>query len=176
MANRIVRSRIPSGRSKRNTTWAVCSSPTGFSTCDAATKCIAVLVPSTTLLDLIPFTIVRTRGIVTIQSDQSVATETQTGAFGMGIMNDVAGSLGVTALPGPAANCGWPGWFVHQFFNQSFLQTANGVLLNGVSYEIDSKAMRKVEAEQDIAFMVENFGASHGLQFAVSFRMLLKAG
>jgi len=123
MAQRIFRSRVLTrgGGPKRSTTWALCSSPTGSTNLNAATKAIAVLIPSSTLLDLIPFTIVRTRGLVHIRSDQAAASEDQNGAFGMGIVNDVAGALGITALLGPATDCGWPGWFVHQFVNQAFL-------------------------------------------------------
>ena len=176
MPNRIVRSRVPS-RSKRSTQWALCSVPTGFSTVAAATKVIAVLIPSTTLLDLVPFTITRTIAELHIQSDQAGATEDQIGAFGGGVVNDVAGALGVTGLPGPANNCGWPGWFIHRFFLQNFLFVSGvGTQDRGSEYMIDSRAQRKVETEQDIVFIVENFSASFGLNFGVSFRMLIKAG
>jgi len=177
MANRIVRSRIPSGRSKRSTTWSICSVPTGMSNLAAATKSLAISVPSTTLLDLIPFTITRTVGKVAISSDQLAATEEQIGAFGFGLINDVAGAIGVSGIPGPATNCGWPGWFVHQFFSRRLaIVTAIGSLIDTTEYVFDSRAMRKIEAEQDLVFVVENFHATAGLRFAASFRMLIKAG
>ncbi len=181
MANRIIRSRSPSAgrtRTKRATQWAICSVPTGFSTAAAASKVIAVLVPSSTLRDLVPFTITRTIGSLSIQSDQVAANESQIGAVGAGVVNDVAGALGITGLPGPATNCGWPGWFMHRFFTQAFMFiSAVGVdARRGVEYTFDSRAQRKVESEQDIVFMVENFDAIGGLQFALSFRMLIKAG
>ncbi len=178
MANQ-VRSRVRvAGRgSKRSVSWAICSTPTGSSTVNSGQKAIAVLVPSSTLLDLIPFTIVRVRGLVQIHSDQSGAAEDQLGAFGMGIVNDVAGALGITALPGPDTDCGWAGWFVHQFFSESWLFiNGTGTQDRGGKYVIDSKAMRKVAAEEDIVFMVENGSAAFGLSFTVQFRMLLKAG
>jgi len=179
MPGRIVRSRVPMvGRTKkRSTLWAICSVPQGSSVVAADTKAIAVLVPSTTLLDLVPFTITRTIVELHIHSDQSAASEDQNGAFGAGVVNRVAGALGITGLPGPASDCGWPGWFAHRFFNQSFLfLDATGTQSAGQQYMIDSRAQRKVETEEDIVFMVENFSSSSGLRFALSLRMLIKAG
>ncbi len=171
-----VRSRVIS-RSKRLTEWTICSDPTGYSALPLSTKAIAVRVPASTLAEVAPATIVRTRGVVAIKSDQSAAAEEQLGAFGMGFVNTVAGALGITALPGPAADCGWPGWFVHQFFNQSMdFSSAVGLHLDSVIYPIDSKAMRKFKGDEDLVFMVENFGTTGGLEFAVSFRILTKAG
>ncbi len=178
MANQIVRSRVPvRGSKKRSTQWAICSVPTGLSVCAASTKCIAVLVPSTTLLDLVPFTITRTIVELHISSDQSGASECQIGALGFGVVNRVAGALGITGLPGPATDCGWPGWFAHRFFTQEFLFiTGTGTEEKGREYHIDSRAQRKVETEEDIVAMIENFDANNGIAFGVSFRMLLKAG
>ncbi len=164
-------------RTKRSTTWALCSVPTGYSSLLQNVKAVAVAIPSTTLLDLVPFTITRTVGIVSIATDQEAASEDQIGAFGFGVVNRVAGALGITALPGPATDCGWPGWFVHRFFSQKYeFHTAAASMLPSKEYVFDSKAMRKVEAEQDLVFMVENFDANNGLRFAVSFRMLIKTG
>ena len=178
MAQRIVRSRFPSrgGGSKRSVSWSVCSTPTGLSVLAAGQKGIAVLVQSSILLDLIPFTITRTVGICHIDSDQSGASEVQLGAIGAGLVNDVAGALGATGVPGPATDCGWSGWFMHQFFVNSFLFVSGvGTQTTGKVLMFDSRAQRKVSAEEDIIFMVENFGTV-GLRFGLSFRMLLKAG
>ncbi len=181
MPNRVVRSRIPFGgarSSKRSTLWAICSVPTGYSTLAFDSKAIAVLVPSSTLLDLVPFTITRTIGRVSIISDQQSVNENQIGAYGMGVVNRVAGALGATGIPGPATDCGWPGWFVFGYITQRFtFVSAVGVEPNmATAYDFDSRAQRKIESEQDLAFMVENFSGAHGLEFAVSFRMLIKAG
>ncbi len=173
-----VRSRVPSRGARRSTTWSLCSMPGGFSALAANTKAIAVLFPSTTLLDLIPFTIVRTRLLLSIGSDQQAASETIVGAFGAGIVNDVAGALGVTGLPGPTSDCGWAGWFAYQPFLQEFV-FGSGVGLEPnfmTQYVIDSKAMRKVAAEEDIVWMIENDNATAGLRFAIAGRMLIKAG
>jgi len=173
------RSRVLQGgtRSKRNVTWSICSNPTDLSNVVAGAKSIAVLVPSSTLLDLIPFTITRTIGVVHIESDQSAASERQVGAYGMGIVNDVAGALGITAIPGPAIDCGWSGWFVHGYFFESILfKSAVGTQNLGGNYSFDSRAQRKVSAEEDLVFVVENRGTAFDLNFGVSFRMLIKAG
>jgi len=173
------RSRVlVSGRgAKRSVTWSICSTPTGLSGVAADTKAIAVLVPSSILLDFVPFTITRTVGLVHIESDMITARERQLGAFGMAIVNDTAGALGITAIPGPASDCSWSGWFVHQYFAESFLfLDSTGTQNFGGNYTFDSRAQRKVTSEEDIVFMIENFDAVFGLSFAASFRMLIKAG
>ena len=165
------------GRTKRSVTWALCSSMATLTTLPAASKIIAVLIPAATLLDLIPFTITRTVGLVHVESDQIAATERQLGAFGMGIVNDQAGAVGATAIPGPGTDCGWSGWFVHQFFAESLL-FFSGIAASkfGGNYAFDSRAQRKITAEEDIVFMIENSHATFGLAFGVSLRMLIKAG
>ena len=50
-------------------------------------------------LALRPFTLIRVRGIFTIASDQSAATETQVGALGVAVVSEQAASIGVTAVP-----------------------------------------------------------------------------
>ncbi len=163
--------------SKRLVGWELCSVPTGFSTRAAGANGIAVLIPSTTLVGISPATIIRTHCKFNIRSDQTGVSEDQIGAVGFGLVNDVAGAVGASAIPGPAADCGWGGWFAHQFFITGF-QFVSGVgveSVRGKEYTIDSKAMRKFSAEEDIAVMLENFGTT-GLSFAISFRMLIKAG
>ncbi len=165
------------GSSRRQTEWSISTVPTGYSAVAASTKAIAVLVPSSTLADIGPATVVRTHGILAIQTDNVGASEEQIGALGFAFVNEVAGSLGITGLPGPAAQSSWGGWFVHQFFNQTFL-FVSGVGVDphrSTQYPIDSKAMRKFEADESLLVMIENFG-TFGFEFAISMRILVKAG
>jgi len=164
---------------KRQTEWGICSVPTGFSSINASAKTILVSVPAATLSPESPATIVRSRGLLTITPDVSSASRTLTGAFGIGFVNEVAGLLGITAIPGPATNCDWGGWFVWQAF-QGESQVATAIGFAGANawslqYEIDSKAMRKFEEGQRLMMVIENTNAE-ACRAALSIRHLVKAG
>ncbi len=165
-------------RSKRSTDWQIATFPVGETAVAASTKVLLILVPSTTLGTIAPATIVRTRGIFAIRSDAPGVTELQVGAFGIGLVNDVAGALGVTALPGPSTDALWGGWFVHQFITQANqVNTAIGADARGVyQYEIDSKAMRKFESDEALVIMVENTSGSFAFTITAGIRFLVKAG
>ncbi len=152
--------------------------PTGYSLVAPASKVLLVLVPSGMLEADSPGTIVRTRGLLSIATDQVAGTEDQVGAFGIGLVNDVAGALGITALPGPATDCQWAGWFVWQAFLQEFrFGDATGFAPGaGIQYEIDSKAMRKFGSDQSLVMMIENTDAAASLRVALAVRILVKAG
>ncbi len=176
MANRN-RTTVHRVGSKRQTSWDICVVPTGFTALAAGTKAIAFAVTAAILEEKTPATVIRSHIMLAIQTDNVGASEEQIGAFGLGFVNVVAGALGVTGLPGPAADCGWGGWFAHQFFTQTFL-FVSGVGVDpqrATQYNIDSKAMRKFEGDETLVAVVENFG-TFGIEFAVSARLLLKAG
>ena len=129
-------------------------------------------------LALRPFTIVRTRFLVGIVSDQLAASETQVGALGMAVVSDQAVAVGVTAIPTPVTDMASDLWFVHQLLYNEFT-FASGVGFNedGLhQYEIDSKAMRKVDIGQDLVIVGELSGASStgGFNLTVGGRMLVK--
>jgi len=163
---------------RRQTEWGICTVPTGFTNVAASTKAILVLVPAATLEPESPATIVRSRFLLTVNSDQKIADEVQVGAFGIGFVNTVAATLGITALPGPSTDCAWGGWFVWQAFLNEFVfgqAGASNVFNAGDRYIIDSKAMRKFESDQALVMMVENAGTA-GIRVALAGRMLVKAG
>ena len=120
-------------------------------------------------------TLIRTRGLVTIRSDQFAASENMIGAFGMCIVTDQAASIGITAIPHPATDAAWGGWFVHFFYSQQMrFGTGVGFDPNAVvQYPIDSKAMRKVDEDETLAVVVENAG-SEGIVITSSVRILSK--
>ncbi len=109
------------------------------------------------------------------KSDQSVATEEVFGAFGIGLVNVVAGALGITALPGPATHLLWPGWFVWQPFMQRLeFKSAVGIEPGFFKeYVIDSKAMRKVKEDESLMGMLE-LKTPTGASFALTGRILVK--
>ena len=161
---------------RRLTEWSICSAPTGFSVVAAGVKILLVLVPEVTLSAIAPGTVVRVRGAFSILPTNPSVNTAMNGAFGMGFVNGVAGGLGITAVPGPATDCDWGGWFVHQFFNHKWDVTTDiDRHLISTEYMIDSKAMRKFEAGMALAWVVENFGVS-SFDAAISARMLVKAG
>jgi len=163
---------------RRQTDWAFALLAADGVAIPAASKVLLASIASSVLSTIAPATIVRTRGLLTIRSDQSIATELQLGAMGVAFVNEVARGLGVTALPGPSTEALWDGWFVHQFISQAY-EFVSGVGTNPqyvTQYMVDSKAMRKFESDEGLVFMVENAHAATGFVATLQLRLLLKAG
>ncbi len=128
-------------------------------------------------LALRPFTIVRTRFLVGIISDQTAASENQVGALGMAVVSDQAVAVGVTAVPTPIIDMASDLWFVHQLMYNTFVFASGiGFQDGGLKVtEIDSKAMRKVDIGQDMVVVGGLSGAaSAGFTMFVGGRMLVK--
>ena len=123
-----------------------------------------------------PFTIVRSRFVIGVESDQTAASESQIGAFGMAVVSDEAVAVGVTAVPTPVTQMASDYWFVHQIFMSScIVKDATGIDFDVMkNYEIDSKAMRKVDIGQDLVLVAELSAAGAGFAFTVGGRMLVK--
>ncbi len=146
--------------------WTRTSSGTGVSTVVTSLNAAA--------LALRPFTVVRTRGVIRIGSDQIIAIETQLAAFGHIIVSDQAVAVGVTAVPTPLTESG-SDWFVYQPMAGEFVEMAQSIQqIGGELQSIDSKAMRKVEEGQDIIGVVENDSTSDGVVISVFTRILIK--
>ena len=127
-------------------------------------------------LALRPFTIVRTRFQVGILSDQLAADELQVAGLGMAVVSDQAAAIGVSAVPTPVTDLGSELWFQHRlmYSNFSFLTAAGFDQQGMVNYEIDSKAMRKVNESEDVVVVGERGGAGSGVIIVVGGRMLVK--
>ncbi len=155
--------RFTRGRSvgqRRETLW-VSMAPV-IDTADSA----AVLISSANaaLLALRPFTIIRTYFSVEFGSDQSAATETQVAAVGMAVVSEQASAIGVTAVPTPITDIGSDLWYVHQNLLAVF-QIKSSVGFdpkNSTIYEIHSKAMRKVNGDQDVVLVYEDSAVGTG--------------
>ena len=123
------------------------------------------------------FTIVRTHLSVSMESDQAAASEVQVGAVGMCVVSDQAEAIGVTAVPTPVTDAASDLFFLHQYLMNSFL-FASGVGFQdnvGRFMSIDSKAMRKVNDDQDVIVVVElATGESVGQNWIVAGRLLIK--
>ena len=158
--------------------WDLVFDTAGFINVPASSKALLIAFPASSIDAIAPATIVRTRMQLMVGSDQAAATEEQVGAFGIGFVNVVAGALGITALPGPITDGSWPGWFVWKSFVQELIfSSAIGINPNfGMTFDIDSKAMRKFSGDQSLVFVAENTHATHGIRVGFNGRMLVKAG
>ncbi len=129
-------------------------------------------------LNLRPFTIVRTRAEVLVKSDQEIASELQFGAYSECVVSDQAVAIGVTAVPTPVTDSTSDLFHVYQaLLNAYEFQTAIGSANVGTRYEVDSKAMRKVEEGQDLIAVVENSAAASagaGMRVLTFSRTLIK--
>ena len=158
---------------KRATTWFdLLSSITGFS----ATGGTILFSLTAAELALRPFTIIRTRLQVGIISDQTAAGEFQIGALGVEVVSDQAAATGVTAVPTPITDMASDFWMVHQLLYNSFVFASGvGFQDDGLhQYEIDSKAMRKVNVGEDVLVVGEFSGAASGFTMHVGGRILVK--
>ena len=117
-------------------------------------------------------TILRTRCMLSVKSDQTTVVEPQMGAFGLIVVTDRAVAAGAASIPGPFTDGGDDGWFVHQTIVQnSFSNSQTGTK----TYEFDSKAMRKVEDGGEIAIMIENSSPVVATGFIIQFTVRLLA-
>ena len=95
----------------------------------------------------------------------------------MAVVSDQAETVGVTAIPTPITDIGSELWFVHQLmYNNISFGDATGFQSGNVAqYEVDSKAMRKVNGGQDVVLVGElSAAASDGFSFFAGGRMLIK--
>ena len=145
---------------------------------EVAVNSSAVITHSLSATELAtrPFTIVRTHVELFLQSDQLSATENQICAFGICVVSDQALAIGVTAVPTPITDIGSDLWFLHQSMQGQFaVNSAIGFEEpSGQSYSLDSKAMRKVNDDQDVILVVEASSAAFGAIIGVLGRLLIK--
>jgi len=171
MARLASRSRLPSRAPKRATTWV--GTAEGSVNVTAVTAGAKILLLQFDIPD--DRTIVRTRGWVHVESDQSVATETIIGAVGMCVVSDTAASTGISAIPGPMSVPNWDGWFVFELFIFNFLfASAVGFDNSGVNFLIDNKAMRKVKEGDTVVVVAESGTNGDGMIVGANIRQLFK--
>ena len=161
------------GRStpRRATTWLASSVETARSNLAAAT---AVLDQTFAFGE--DATIIRVRGSLWVSSDQNAANEEPFGAFGMAVVTDQAAAIGVTAVPTPIADASSDNWFLHFPWLASIrVGDATGFDNNAyIRYDIDNKAMRKVDDGDTVVVVMENSSAGAAVDFLLQFRMLIK--
>ena len=129
------------------------------------------------------FTLARLRGRLKLfLSAGTTVLSGFAGAFGIGIVNQPAFAIGVTAVPTPTTERSWDGWIYWTPFSLKVLNpitsvdgqfSGEGMVLD---IEVDTKAMRKLTSESLIyaALEVEEVGAAV-LQSQFDSRMLWMA-
>ena len=156
---------------RRATDWGASSVATAFTGVSGST--VALLETFTPIIG--GETLIRTRGLLTIMSDQVTTQERQMGAVGIAVVTAQAESVGITAIPHPDTDAAWGGWLWHTYFaRQMEFVTGAGFDPNWVqNIVIDSKAMRKVDEDERIVVVVEN-SSPHGMLINTSMRVLSK--
>ena len=158
------------GKQRRETLWAFIT-PTLTSM--AASGGIITGTMNAALLALRPFTIVRTRGYLFLESDQAAAAELQVAAYAGAVVTEQALAIGVTAVPTPITDMGSDEFFLHQIImaDESAL---TDVAKPGVGVQFDSRAMRKVSESEELYFVAELSSIGSGLTIISAGRFLLK--
>ncbi len=130
----------------------------------------ATLIASSTFAQ--PATVVRVRGQVSLQV-ATAADLSIVGAFGMGVVSQEAFNAGVASIPEPFSDGDWGGWFVWRSFSYRWeFSDASGNVAMPWNFEIDSKAMRKIEANEVIVFVAES--QSGAFSISTPLRVLIK--
>ncbi len=143
------------GRNVRETLWI--ATATAETTLSGAPSAVLANSLNAAGLALRPFTIVRSRGIMHIHSDQIGSDETYGAAMGCCVVSDQAVAIGVTAVPTPVTDKSSDLWYVYEsLFQHVEVVTSANVLNEGAFLQFDSRAMRKVEEGQDFILVVEN--------------------
>ncbi len=128
-------------------------------------------------LALRPFTIVRTRGIFSWRSDQSGADESSGGIAAFIVVTQSAVTAGIGSIPTPFTEPN-SDFFVYQpLWQTENFATAVGEQSNtgeGKVFSFDSKGMRKVGQNDDIALLAENISTTQGSLILINGRMLVK--
>ncbi len=126
-------------------------------------------------LALLPFTVVRTRGVIHWESDQAAATEDFGGVFSMQRVTAVALGAGIGSVPTPLTEAG-DDYFVYEpFYSKVWVQTTTVVAGGSTVQRIfDSKSMRKLEIGDEISMVIEGMNLPGGMNFGTTGRFLVK--
>ncbi len=121
-----------------------------------------------------PATIVRIRGMLSIELQTYAADLDIAGAVGMGIVSAEAFAAGVASVPEPFTDADWGGWmmwrsFAHRF---EFVSNTGSFFPAEWTMEIDSKAMRKVDNNEVLIIVAES--QSGAIAVASPLRVLIK--
>ncbi len=160
------------------TEWVASADITAVQAVGGATTVLSQVFTSGALqaAGLLPGTIVRVRGELYAQSDQTAVAERPFGAVGFAVVSEEALVAGVGSLPAPITNEPSELWFMLQFWQAAAIVDSAAVAIQPMyRFEFDSKAMRKITTGQGVVVMFENAAlAGIGAQLIIKFRMLFK--
>ena len=162
------------GTPRRQTEWIAAT--VNFTDFTAAQSRNLITFSQAALVDLVPFTIIRLVGLLTVAFDTNFITnQTIGGAVGMQVVNESARAVGVSAMATPFSDASDDVWFYHQFFSGIIDDRADSdILVSANQFVINSKAQRKVVDGQAIAFTAEGAGEPDGFDIAIGLRILCK--
>jgi len=162
------------GGMRRETLWLFASE--SVSALALATTAVISNSLNAAALAMRPFTVVRSRIHLSLTSDQTAGSEDQVAAFGIAVVSDQAVAIGVTAVPTPVTDLGSDLWLAHQYMTASIgLNTAVGFDSQfATNFDLDSKAMRKVEEGQDLVLVKERGTNGDGVSLFSAGRILIK--
>ena len=126
-------------------------------------------------LALRPFTIVRTHLTAWFGSDQVAASEVWGAAIAFAVVSESASAAGAALVPTPITEKDSDLFFLyHEEYGQFAVTTAVGTSEPGRGAQIDSKAMRKVNNDEDIVLVEETPALVSSCEIITSGRMLIK--
>ncbi len=165
---------VRGGGARRQTEWI--SAPPSEDTITGGTGSILLTTLTAIGLAKRPFTVIRTVGLLYVNSDQVANSETQALAWGSAVVSEQATAIGVTAVPTPATDIESDLWLAYvPLINATQVASSIGMgFAAGTGVQFDSRAMRKVEDGQDLITVVETGGISDGVVVRVWFRTLIK--
>ncbi len=156
---------------KRKTVWVGTATVARIAVA-SATKVIHSSFAPDDLAMLAP-TVARVRGIFNVFPTAFSVDLNWTGALGLCIVSDEAFAAGVASIPGPHNEDDWGGWIVHQYFGGHFDADVDGNTLCDTMYTIDSKAMRKVEINETLVWVVQSTTGAFTIDLNARVLMML---
>ncbi len=173
MANRI--RRLPTVRGTKRGTFWISLALDGTQTAAGNAITLHTLLTNAQMFsaELIDQTIIRTRGVLSVRTDQLAQSEGGILAVGIKLQNERARATGVNAVSAPFTLPD-QGWFVYEMLTwNSIFGTAVG-LHKGYERVVDSKAMRKVTGSDSLVLVTENLSTSFACVYTFGFHMLVK--
>jgi len=158
--------RFSSTSTRRRTSW-VAGPETGVNGApQSISSSLSQLATTAIAVGADGFTLVRTRGELNMRLGTAAAsTDGFHGAFGIAIANGSAVTAGSGSIQTPLDDEAWDGWLYHRYFNLmpgaaiAAAAAQDNDFVNATSaalrFEVDSKAMRKLNAEDSIYAIIE---------------------
>ncbi len=159
--------------SKRLTEWGATEEQPGLITIASGASAIFFAFDNRTSL-LGEATIIRRRGLFSIQHSSASADSDVSGAIGTCIVNGEAFDAGVASVPTPVAEADDDRWFWHQYFSISNRFDSGPVQRGQANWVIDSKAMRKLSSSDVMITVMENTAVTFSAQVWLQARTLFK--